>query len=67
MLIEVRPVQPEKTDFPIVVTLAGMLIDVSPTQPLKALSLMLVTEFGMVTDVNPVLFANAELAIVVTL
>ena len=48
---EVRLLQPEKADSPMVVTLLGMVIEVSPLQPLKADSPILVTLLPMVIEV----------------
>ena len=36
MVIDVRPLQPEKAELLILVTLSGMVIDVRPLQPEKA-------------------------------
>ena len=33
MVTEVRPVQPEKVELPMVVTLLGMVTEVRPVQP----------------------------------
>ena len=33
---DVRPVQPEKAELPMLVTLFGMVMDVRPVQPMKA-------------------------------
>jgi hypothetical protein len=33
MVIEVKPVQPEKAEAPILVTLSGIVIEVKPVQP----------------------------------
>ena len=52
MVMDVRPLQPEKA-VPMAVTLLGMVRDVRPLQFLKAYSPMLVTLLGMVRDVRP--------------
>ena len=52
--MDVRPVQPWKALFPIVVTELGNSMDVRPVQPWKALFPIVVTELGMSMDVNPV-------------
>ena len=52
MVIEVKPVQPEKAEEPMLVTLFGMVIEVKPLQPLKAQSPMLVTLSGMTRSVT---------------
>ena len=36
MAIEVKPLQPEKAELPMLVTLSGMVIEVKPLQPEKA-------------------------------
>ena len=53
MVIDVKPLQPEKAFSPINVTEFGIVTDVKPLQLEKAPSLILVTEFGMVIDVKP--------------
>ena len=53
MVIDVKPLQPEKAFSPILVTEFGIVTDVKPLQLEKAPSLILVTEFGMVIDVKP--------------
>ena len=50
---EVRPVQPEKAEDPMLVTSLGMVISVNPAQPENACSPMVVTGSGMVISVNP--------------
>ena len=52
-MTDVKPVQPEKTDSPILFTEFGIVTDVKPLHRLKADSPILVTEFGIVTDVKP--------------
>ena len=37
MVIEVKPLQPEKALLPMLVTLLGMVMEVKPLQPQKAL------------------------------
>ena len=44
IVIEVRPLQPLKVQFPIDVTELGMVMEVRPLQPEKALSSMDVTD-----------------------
>ena len=53
-MTEVRPVQSEKAQLPILVTELGMVTEVRPVQPLKASQPILVTELGMATEVRPV-------------
>ena len=53
MVTDVKLLQPEKAQPPILVTEFGMVTDVKPLQPEKASHPILVTEFGMVTDVKP--------------
>ena len=36
IVIDVKPVQPEKARLPILVTLLGIVMDVKPVQPPKA-------------------------------
>ncbi len=43
IVTEVKPVQPEKAQFPMLVTLLGIVTEVKPLQLEKALFLMLVT------------------------
>ena len=33
MMMDVKPVQPEKAESPMLVTLSGMVTDVNPVQP----------------------------------
>ena len=53
MVISVKPVQLEKANPPILVTLLGMVISVKPVQPEKAYHPIVVTPSGIVTDVKP--------------
>ena len=53
MVIEVKPLQPEKQPSPNEVTDEGMVIDVKPLQPEKQWSPNEVTDEGMVIDVKP--------------
>ena len=52
-VIEVRPEQPQKADFPILVTELGIMTEVRPEQREKAYSPILATEFGIVIEVRP--------------
>ena len=52
MVIEVKPLQPEKQDSPNEVTDEGMVIEVKPLQPKKQPSPNEVTEEGMVMEVK---------------
>ena len=54
MVTEVRPLQPLKASYPMLVTEFGMVKEVRPLQPAKALSLMLVTELGITVLLHPV-------------
>ena len=65
-ITEVKPVQPEKASFPMVVTALPMVTEVKPLQPEKALSPMEMTEAGIVKVVNLLHFANDLLRIVIT-
>ena len=47
MLISVRPVQPEKAEFPIEVTELPIVTEVRPVQPEKAEFPITFTEFGI--------------------
>ena len=53
MVMEVKPLQPEKQDVPKEVTEEGMVIEVKPLQPEKHQSPKEVTEEGMVMEVKP--------------
>ena len=53
IVIDVRPLHPEKAQFPILVTEFGIVIDVRPVQFWKTQAAILVTEFGIVIDVRP--------------
>ena len=54
MVTEVsKPLQPEKADLPMLVTLSGMMTEVKLLQPEKAHQPMRVTLSGMVTEVKP--------------
>ena len=50
-MIDVKLLQPEKAELPILVTELGIVTDVKLLQPEKAPSI-LVTELGIVTDVK---------------
>ena len=63
IVTEVRPVQPEKADAPILVTLLGMVMEVRSEQPKNACSPIVVTLLGMVTEVRPVQPEKAKCAI----
>ncbi len=52
--------QPEKAEFPILVTLFGIVIEVKPLQPEKAELSMFVTLLPIVSSVNVVFFLNGE-------
>jgi hypothetical protein len=67
MVTEVRPEQPEKADWPILVTLLGMVMDIRPLQPPKACSPILVTLLGMVMEVRLEQPKKAHKPILVTL
>ena len=66
MVIDVKPVQPLKAIYPILVTEFGIVTDVKPVHQEKADLPILVTEFGMVTDVKPLQYWKAHLPILVT-
>ena len=51
MVTEVKPVQPEKADSPIVVTELEMVTEVKPVQPLKAPSAITVHPSFKIIDV----------------
>ena len=53
MMIEVKPLQPEKQPSPNEVTDEGMVIEVKPLQPEKQNSPNEVTDEGMVIDFKP--------------
>ena len=55
MVTEVKPLQPQKADLPMLVTLSGMVMDFKPLQPEKAASPMLVTlpSSGMTLVLHP--------------
>ena len=53
MVIEVKPLQPEKQALPNEVTDEGMVIEVKPLQPEKQPQLNEVTDEGMVIEVKP--------------
>mgnify|MGYP003327605298 CR=1 FL=1 len=67
IVTEVRAVQPEKAEPPMLVTLLEMVTEVRPLQPLKADCPMLVTLLGIVTEVKPLQPEKAESPILVTL
>ena len=50
---EVKLLQPEKAELPMLVTLLGIVTEVKPVQSAKASSSMLVTLLGIVTEVKP--------------
>ena len=52
MVREVKPVQPEKAELPMEVTLLGMVMEVKPMQPLKEFSPMDLTPLPSVTSFN---------------
>ena len=52
--IEVKPVQPSKASFSMLVTQLGISTDVKPMQLEKAPLPMLFTPLPNITDVNPV-------------
>ena len=54
MVMDVKPVQPEKARNPIDVTELGMVRDVKPAQPENAQSPIDVTELGMIVVLHPV-------------
>ena len=53
MVIDVKPLQPEKADCPMLITLSGMVMDVKPLQPEKARRSMLAPPV-MITSFNEV-------------
>ena len=53
MVIEVKPLQPEKHSEPNEVTDEGMVIDFKPLQPEKQSESNEVTDEGMVIEVKP--------------
>ena len=67
IVTEVRPLQPEKAELPILVTLLGIETEVRPLQPEKAELPMLVTLLGIVTEVRPLQPENAEIPMFSTL
>ena len=66
MVIDVKPVQPLKALYPILVTEFGIVTDVKPVHQEKADLPILVTEFGMVTDVKSLQPSKARNPILVT-
>ena len=46
--IDVKPLHPEKAEFPIVETELGMVKEVRPLHPSKALDSIVVTELGII-------------------
>lgn len=56
---EVMPVQPEKAESPISVTLSGILTEVRLVQPENAEGKILVIPSSILTDVMPVLSKEA--------
>lgn len=58
MWTEARPLQPEKAQYPMLVTLLGMVTEVKPLQPRKVLAAILVTLSGMETEVRPLQSRN---------
>ena len=66
MMIEVRLLQPEKAEDPMLVTPSGMMIEVRLMQSEKASCSMLVTPSGMVIEVR-LLPVKAFLPMLVTL
>ena len=67
MFIEVREVQPEKAEIPILVTDDGMFIEVREEQSEKAELPMLVTDDGMFIEVREEQPEKAEPPMLVTL
>ena len=57
MVIEVKPLQPEKQELPNEVTDEGMVIEVKPLQPSKQDQSNEVTDEGMVIEVKPLHFS----------
>ena len=53
MVMEVKPVQPEKAEPPMLITLLGMVTEVKLLQPPKALYPMLVTVLGIIVFWQP--------------
>ncbi len=53
MVMEVKPLQPEKQEAPKLVTEFGMVMEVKPSQNAKQTSPKLVTVSGMVMEVKP--------------
>ena len=66
MVIDAKPVQPEKALYPIEVTPSGMAIEVRPVQPSKAPYTIEVILSGMLIDVKPVQPEKAYAPIEVT-
>ena len=62
-----KPLQSEKAESPMIVTLSGMVIEVNPVQPRKAPSPMLVTLSGMAIEVKPLQPRKAPSPMLVTL
>ena len=60
IVIDVKPVQPEKADSPIVFTPAGIVIDVKPVQPENIDGMMAVTFSPKVSVFSDVLFLNGD-------
>ena len=52
-MIEVKPLQPAKAEFPIEVTVLGSVIEVKPLQPAKAEFPIVFTPSGSVIEVKP--------------
>ena len=65
-MTEVKPVQPEKAELPILVTASGIVTEVKPVQCQKAYLPILVTASGIVTEVKPLQSEKASSPILVT-
>ena len=64
MVMEVRPLQPEKALLPMLVTPSGMVMEVRPLQPEKALLPMLVTPSGIVVFLQPAISVFVAVSII---
>ena len=67
MATEVKPLQPEKAQFPMLVTLLPIVTEVKPLQLRKVSFPMLVTLLGIITEVKPLQPSKAEYPMLVTL
>ena len=63
MVIEVKPLQPEKQAPPNEVTDEGMVIEVKPLQPSKQSQPNEVTDEGMVIEVKPLQSSYLQLIV----